>query len=174
MVSPILIEVQPLPGLKVRIKKNRTGAGSLSCERADGSITWQRQSDRTAAFFAHHDLTHYAVETSLGCTEAFLGLVASGWEIGDFGSPWPKGPLPKEAERVELIVGFLDVERASGEEWSAEEFNRNAAMHSEARGSDTRAAVTDEGLRSIRSTRRDLFGRWAAVEPGGVLELRFD
>jgi hypothetical protein len=38
-------------------------------------------------FFAYHDLAHYAVETTLGPGQAFLGLVASGWDLGDFGSP---------------------------------------------------------------------------------------
>ncbi len=161
-------------GLKIRIKKNESGAGSLSCERPDGSVTWQRHSDRNSAFFALHDLTHYAVETTLGCREGFFGLVASGWDISDFGHPWPKGPLPKQAERVELIIQFLDLERASGERWTAEELNSNAAVQSEAQGSDTRADITADELSLIRSSRQDVFDQWAALTPGDSLELKFE
>ncbi len=160
-------------GLKIRIKKNESGAGSLSCERPDGSVTWQRHSDRNSAFCALHDLTHYAVETTLGCREGFFGLVSSAWDIADFGHPWPKAPLPKQAERVELIIQFLGLERASGEHWTAEEFNSNAAIQSEAQGSDTRADITADELSLIRKTRQDIFDQWAAVAPNRSIHSDF-
>lgn len=160
--------------LKIRIKKNDSGAGSLSCERSDGSVTWQRHSGRNGAFFALHDLTHYAVETTLACGQGFFGLVASGWDIDDFGHPWPKGPLSIEAERVELIIQFLDLERTSGERWTADEFNSNATNQSESQGSDTRADVTADDLMLIRKARQHLFEQWAAVKPGNTLELNFE
>lgn len=159
--------------LKLRIKKNESGAGSLSCERSDGSVTWQRHSGRNGAFFAVHDLTHYAVETTLSCRQGFFGLVASGWDIDDFGHPWPKGPLPKEAQRVELIIQFLDLERASGERWTVDEFNKYAASQSESQGSETRADVTANDLLLIRKARQDLFDQWATIKPGDTLELIF-
>jgi hypothetical protein len=39
----------------------------------------------------------------------------------------PRGPLPSDAKPAELIVGFLDTERAAMSEWSADEFNAKAA-----------------------------------------------
>lgn len=53
----------------------------LRCVRADGSATWQKQESRHAAFFALHDLTHFAVESTLGFQRGFFGLIAQGWEI---------------------------------------------------------------------------------------------
>src|SRR5207245_8210042 len=47
-------------------------------------------------------------------TRGFYGLVAEGWDLTDFGSPWPRGPLPPEALVSEFIVGFLDRERGAG------------------------------------------------------------
>src|SRR3954454_18258245 len=91
----------------IRIKKARDGRTALSCTRADGTTTWQRQQGGQAAFFPRHDLTHYAVETTLGLREAFFGLVASGWDMSDFGSPWPRGALPPQANVAELIVSFF-------------------------------------------------------------------
>ena len=99
--------------MTVRIKKNPDGRTSLSCIRADGTTTWQSQDGAQAAFFPRHDLTHYAVEIVLGHNEGFYGLVASGWDLSDFGNPWPRGPMPLAANLSEMIVGFLDLERAS-------------------------------------------------------------
>ena len=52
--------------LTIRISKRKDGGGVLRCVRADGSETWQKQESRHAAFFALHDLTHFAVESALG------------------------------------------------------------------------------------------------------------
>ena len=63
----------------------------MSCTRADGTVTRQRQDPAKAQFFVRHDLTHYALETVLGHRRGFYGLVAEGWDFTDFGSPWPRG-----------------------------------------------------------------------------------
>jgi hypothetical protein len=89
----------------VRIKKGTDGRTSLSCERSDGTTTWQRQEGGQARFFPRHDLTHYAVETVLGHRKGFYGLLAAGWDLSDFGSPWPRGELPKDANISVIIVG---------------------------------------------------------------------
>ena len=52
--------------LVIHIKKKTDGSAALSCRRADGSVTWQRQNGQLGRFFPLHDLTHYAVETVLG------------------------------------------------------------------------------------------------------------
>jgi hypothetical protein len=44
----------------------------------------------------------------------FFGLIAEGWELSDFGSPWPRGRIPADAEPSEGIVGLLDLERYQG------------------------------------------------------------
>ena len=55
-----------MPDLIVRIKKKTNGEAALTCQRADGSITWQRQEGQASRFFPMHDLTHFAVESILG------------------------------------------------------------------------------------------------------------
>src|SRR5947209_15695669 len=112
--------------LLIRIKKKGDGSAALSCLRADGSVTWQRQKGQQGRFFPLHDLTHYAVETVLGHTRGFYGLVAEGWDLTDFGSPWPRGPLPPEALVSEFIVGFLDRERGAGVEEPHDELDRKS------------------------------------------------
>jgi hypothetical protein len=97
----------------------------LRCIRQDGSVTWQKQPTH-AAYFALHDLTHYAVETALGYKRGFFGLIAEGWEVDDTTGKGARGALPAEAVEVERIVGLFDSERASGALWTAEEFNEFA------------------------------------------------
>lgn len=160
--------------LMIRIKKNADGRSSLSCTRADGSTTWQSMKNAQAAFFPRHDLTHYAVETVLGHRAGFYGLVAAGWDLADFGTPWPRGPMPKESVLSEMIVGFLDVERASGELARADGLNQRLREFSVEHGLAEPPVLTDDDLWAVRQKRGELFAMWDAVEPGSALELAFE
>lgn len=159
--------------LVIAIKKKTDGSASLACRRADGTVTWQRQEGAQGRFFPRHDLTHYAVETVLGMDQAFYGLVASGWELGDFGHPWPRGPMPRQAIAAELIVGYLDAERAARTTWTAGDFNAKAAAYHDARDESPGLVLGEAELERIRATRAALFARWDALAPGDTLELPF-
>jgi hypothetical protein len=158
----------------IRIKKGTDGRNALTCTRADGTTTWQRQQGGQAAFFPKHDLTHYAVETALGLRRGFYGLVAAGWEFSDFGSPWPRGKLPPEANISEMIVGFFDLERSTGEPGSARDLNQMLAEYCAENGLPPKRQLTEEDVARVRATRAKLFEQWDAVEPGGALEVVFD
>ena len=145
--------------MRVQITKKADGSCVLRCVRDDGSVTWQKQTERQAAFFALHDLTHFAVETALGYRRGFFGLIAEGWEIEDTTGKGARGPLPPEAGEVESIVGSFDAERAGGEIWTVDEFNEFAAMKG------TRELSFDEIVR-VKKKRSELFQQWSAVPPG--------
>lgn len=163
-----------MAGLTIRIKKNTDGTAALSCTRADGTVTWQRQQGAQGLFFPRHDLTHYAVETVLEYRSAFYGLIATGWNISDFGPPWPRGQMPEEAGVAELIVSFLDAERASHARWSADDFNdKTAIYYREHEIRTTPPTLTDDDLARIRQRRAELFTEWEAVSPGSAIELGF-
>ena len=153
--------------MRVQITKKADGSGVLRCVRADGSVTWQKQTDRHAAFFALHDLTHFAVETTLGYRQGFFGLVAEGWEMEDTTGKGARGPLPPEAVEVEGIVGLFDAERSGGQIWTVDEFNEFAAMKG------AHELSFDEIVR-VKKKRSELFQQWSAVEPGATLELKFE
>jgi hypothetical protein len=164
-----------LPILKIRLKRRSDGSAALTCEREDGSVTWQRQEGSIGMVFPSHDLTHYAVETALGYNHGFFGLVADGWDISDFASPWSRGPIPPEALEVELIVGLLDMQRLMNADWTAAELLEQGKLYIESRGAKAQVPMlTDEMFTRVRDMRRDVFARYAAVAPGGTLELVFD
>lgn len=55
-----------MPGeMHIRLKRAADGSSALTCVRADGSMTWQVQRGSLGLVFPTHDLTHYAVETSV-------------------------------------------------------------------------------------------------------------
>ncbi len=143
----------------IQITKRADGGGVLRCVRADGTVTWQKQG-RHAAFFALHDLTHFAVESTLGLERGFFGLVEEGWDLEDTTGKGARGPLPAEAMVAEHIVGLFDAERGSGVIWTADEFNEFATR-----------PLTDDELARIRACRSDLFKQWFALPPGQTLDL---
>ena len=163
-----------MPELLIRIKKKTDGGAALSCRRSDGSVTWQRQEGRQGRFFPIHDLTHYAVETVLGHRTGFYGLVADGWDLTDFGAPWPKGRLPADLDPSELIVGFLDTERAGDVAWSAADFNEKAASYFAQHHIPGALWITADELTRVRTRVRELVDRWYLLPSGETLELSFD
>ncbi len=159
--------------MRIQITKRTDGGAVLKCVRADGTETWQKQQGHQAAFFPLHDLTHFAVETELGIRSAFYGLIASGWSIDETGARGVAARLPPEAIFVESVVGTLDTERASGSRWTADEFNDSTARFAANGGRPAPRKLGDDELARIRQRRADLFARWTALEPGGMLELTF-
>ncbi|HEV3483262.1 MAG TPA: hypothetical protein VGR97_13155 [Candidatus Acidoferrales bacterium] len=147
--------------MRIEIAKRADGTGVLRCTRDDGSITWQKQ-ERHGAHFALHDLTHFAVETSLGYQRGFFGLIAEGWDIADTSGRGPRGPLPDQAFEVERIVGVFDSERASSVLWTAEEFNEFGPR-----------ALSNTEIAKVRAARAALFKKWSEVSPGQTLNLEF-
>jgi hypothetical protein len=163
-----------MPDLTIRIKKKRDGSAVLTCERADGSRTWQNQRGALAGVFPPHDLTHYAVETVLGYQHGFYGLIADGWEITDFAKPWARGPIPAEAREAEFVVSILETERRMGAHWTAADLAEHAGTYAAAGNLAAAPRVlSDAELARIRAVRAELLQQWYALPDGETIELAF-
>ena len=171
MRTPVLLKMSQTPEIHVEMDKRKDGAVILKCIRRDGSATWQRH-EKHAAFFSFHDLTHFAVETTIGFRAGFYGLIADGWDIEDTTGKGKRGKLSAESVLVEHVVGLLDRERAGGSPaLSAAEFN---AQLDEMAGKDAkRRLLTESELENVRNRIQELHQRWAAVPAGSALELTF-
>ena len=124
-------------------------------------MTWQKQQGSHARFFPLHDLTHFAVETTLGIRCAFYGLIASGWDISETDGKHARGPLPPRALTVEHIVGLLDHERAGvAAPMTTSEFNEQLAQSLESGRLTELLVLSENQLRSIRSRIAELHGMW--------------
>jgi hypothetical protein len=156
--------------LRIRVKKGRDGPHSLVCVRADGTMTMQHHARE---FFPLHDLTHYAVESVLSYRRGFYGLVADGWDLSDFGTPWPRGRLPADLDPVELVVGAFDRSRATGDELRANDLNKELASwfleHAPERGLPSQ--ISAQQVDRIRQLADELHARWRMLAPGDALEL---
>src|SRR5438477_9524051 len=118
----------------IEFAKRKDGNTILRCFRDDGSSTWQRNTNQHARFFPLHDLVHYAVETELGFSEGFFGLIAAGWNIEETTGKTTRGALPTEAIEVEHIVSSFMVEWNSNSRWTAADFNEQAVTLATTRG----------------------------------------
>jgi hypothetical protein len=161
-----------MPELTLRFKKKWKGQATLTCARKDGTVTGQR----SGGFFVWHDLEHYAIETTLGLRSAFYGMLARGWDLDDFGTPWPLGPFPPDAAPDlalgEHLAGMLDLERV-GTVYTLEELNAWLRQAFETAGLVLERPITEEELTRIRAAYRELAARWIALSPGETLELPF-
>jgi hypothetical protein len=161
------------PPLTIHLARRADGAVVLELRRADGTSTWQKRRGPTADFFAIHDLTHYAVETILGFDRAFYGLVAAGWDLHDFGTPWPRGPLPPEAVPAEVIVGCFDTARAARVPLTADQCNTTTSSYFANAGMPCPVSVTDDVLERVRDRLSELVWRWHALPARETLALPF-
>ena len=161
--------------LSIQLTKRTDGSVVLRCVRADGSATWQRQDGRHAQFFPFHDLTHFAVETTLGVRRGFYGLMAEGWDIEETEGKGARGRLPAEAVLAEQLVGLFDRERVGGAPtMPASEFN-GYLRQLVASGSLAHAPeFSDAQLQAVRRRVSELHDQWAALPPGQTLALTFD
>src|SRR5207248_8783997 len=103
----------------IQWKKGRDGPPNLTCVRADGTRTWRR----VHPFFPTHDLVHCAVESVFGLTQAFFGLVASGWSLDDFDQRVAPARLSNEDLWGENKVLLFDLDRVIAHVMTAAEFN---------------------------------------------------
>ena len=144
--------------------------GTLTCLRDDGTCTWQRSS----VYLAYHDLIHYAVETTLGYGNAFLGLVAKGRDIDSFGTKnGVKDVYTAEEGWAESIAGAIQWPMASsGPPLPDEEIHTLLVKTCETQRIPT-PSITSEQIGQIRKKVRTLHERWDRLPPGGVLELTF-
>ena len=148
--------------LRIEFSKQVDQSVILRCTRADGSMSWQRQT-KHAVHFALHDLTHYALETTLRYRQGFFGLIAAGWDIEDTTGKGARGAIPAETNEVEKMVGLFDSERGAGVVWTVEEFNEFAPR-----------TMSIEEMQRVRSLRGSLFQKWFALAAGETLALQFE
>jgi hypothetical protein len=151
--------------ITIELKKGRGGPSTLACRRADGSRTWAQ----LHPFLPTHDLTHCAVESALGMTEGFFGLVAGGWELDDFAKPGAAERLPAQALWAEHIVGLIERQVAG----NAAGLNEALARSLTEPFRHGAPILSDKDLEVIDRLRRRLLTRWQGLAAGDTLRVRF-
>ncbi|MFM1879115.1 MAG: hypothetical protein RLZZ241_1981 [Bacteroidota bacterium] len=158
--------------LHIRFKKVATPI--LECIRQDGTRTWQKSKPGMVP----HDLAHYVVETHLGFTKGFYGLLADGWDIEDFEKPkvnrplalWPQN-LPAEALITEHLVNIV----LTGLQPQAEAETLFASFGKIliANALDWPDALDMNRFKTIQNRLGEILHDWHSLKVGEQLELTF-
>lgn len=156
----------------VRFTKLRDGF-ALTFLRADGTSTTAKP--KSGAVFINHDLMHYCVETTLGFTQAFYGLLAGGRSIESFNKQGRGMTLPDEAAHAEFIIGAIQLRQGWDGALDADEINAEIVQSLEnARGNRTPPApLTQVQVDSIVKQHNELTSAFATLNVGEYLELPF-
>jgi hypothetical protein len=163
--------------MRLRFTKFSDKQPTLTCIRDDGTTTWF-QSETNGDFFVYHDLTHYAVESVMGYTKAFFGLVKAGRDLNDFNTDGETMvDLDPEASYAELFAGILSIRTYQADHMQAPEsaiayadviqtiVDRCAEFELPA------PVISEEKYNAVVALQRELHQRWQQTEPGSALEL---
>ena len=154
--------------MTVRFTKGDGKPDSLTCIRDDGTRTW---SPVGATVGPEHDLAHYAVETTLAYRDAFLGMLAAGRDIADFGTKnGIKDVYPTEAIVAEHLVGLIQL--------SLRQPLTTVDIIDQFAASLNNAGITAPDIEAMdidraRENYLALIDRWRSLLPGESMDLPF-
>jgi hypothetical protein len=155
--------------MELRITKNTGKPHIVLYKRNDGTSTWMHADD----FFVRHDLSHYAIEKTLGYTTAFMGMLNNGMDIKDFENRDKRKLLTitKEAWYAENMANLFLIESAQG---NFDDFNGVAVAAFTNRSVDfpppeLSAAAVD----TVRDFLRKLVRSWDCLPAGETMLLTF-
>jgi hypothetical protein len=105
--------------MQLQIKKNTVKQHLIKYIRDDGSHTWMYADD----YFVQHDLSHFAIESVLKYSNAFMGMLNAGMNIKDFENREKRKELgiSKEAAYAESMANLFLMEISEGD---VEPFNK--------------------------------------------------
>ena len=159
--------------LQFHLKKRADAKAQLILIREDGTHT-SGSVGPADGYGPVHDLTHYAIEQTLGLTEGFPGLCASGWEIADFEVKGTAARLPREALFAEVAAGELSRQILTRQVSSLEDFLWAIDLTMQAQpGGFQRPAIDEEQFAAIHTLIADQWKRWRDIPPNGTIELMF-
>lgn len=153
----------------MQVTKNSDRPHVIRYQRDDGTITWMK----TDAFFVRHDLSHYAVEKTLGYTTAFMGMLNNGMNIQDFEDREKRLQIDitRDACYAENMANLFLIEAANGK---FEDFNNVlAAAFINMQQPYTAPMLADQALEEVRSSLGALLQRWDDLPAGETMELIF-
>ena len=154
--------------MKVQFKKKRE-RHIIAYQREGMNEQWIEAD----AFLVLHDLSHYAVEKTLGYQQAFWGLVKSGAHHRDFEQRETRKKLlvSDEAWYAESLANLFLMERAQG---IFDDFNKVLEETLQTTLPQIPPMSLSAGqLSAIRTFYNDLVDQWKGLEEDGILTLVF-
>lgn len=153
--------------MKLQITKKSSQKHIILYSRDDGSETWMHADD----FFVLHDLSHYAIEKTLGYKTAFMGMLNNGMEINDFENREKRKQIAitQEAVYAENMANLFLMETSQG---NFEDFNKILEDSFKPMDRNLSAPVlTEMEIFAIRKYLRQLLAAWKELPSGGKIYL---
>jgi hypothetical protein len=138
--------------------------------RDDGTDTWMK----TDEFFVHHDLSHYAIEKTLGYKTAFMGMLNNGMNIQDFENREKrlKLPITQEACYAENMANLFLMETVQGDSGN---FNGLlAAAFVNMKQPFTAPVLSQNEIDTVRNCLKTLLNRWNQLPAGKTMALEYN
>ena len=155
--------------MQLRISKHLDKPHTLLYRRDNGTETWMASDE----FFVRHDLSHYAIEKTLGYRRAFLGMVNEGMDIRAFEDRNARSQMAISAEAgwAENMANLFLMETAQG---VVNDFNAVLTEAFVRIGAGVGPAyLSEEEIAAIRTLLKQLLTDWAALPVGETLVLEF-
>ena len=151
----------------LQLTKNINKPHIIKYIRDNGTNTWMYGDD----FFVRHDLSHYAIEKTLGYTTAFNGMINNGMDIKDFEHREKRKVMhiTDEGWYAENMANLFLIEIAQGQ---LDDFN--AVQQGAFESLQTKfPKITLAGgmINGIRTYLRELLQKWDELTAGETLEL---
>ena len=153
----------------IQFTKNSGKSHTIKYIRDNGTVTWMQAN----AFFVRHDLSHYALEKTLGYKTAFNGMINNGMNIRDFESREKRMSMSITAEAwyAENMANLflIEVEQGNFEDFNLVQQKAFSTMNKKL----TAPLLSLERIEDIRIYLRELLQQWNQLPPGQTLELSF-
>jgi hypothetical protein len=154
--------------MTLEFKKNEGKKHVISYHRDDGTKEWMHADD----FMIMHDLSHFAIEKTLGYKTAFYGMINRGIELTDFLDKTKREAmdLTSEAAYAESMANLFLMEIWQGR---FENFNQvqQGTLHTSAPDVQPLNLLNDE-IDAIRSCLVRLLHQWQKLQPGESIQLQ--
>jgi len=154
----------------LQITKHSDKPHIISYRRDNGTTTWMKADD----FFVQHDLSHYAIEKTLGYATAFMGMLNNGMDIKDFENREKRLQLTITAEAcyAENMANLFLIEAVHDK---FDDFNAVLASSFANMQQPIKPPVlTNTEQDAIRQHLKALLENWKQLTPGQTMTLSFD
>ena len=154
----------------LQITKHSDKPHIISYCRDDGTTTWMKADD----FFVQHDLSHFAIEKTLGYSTAFMGMLNNGMDIKDFENREKRLRLTITAEAcyAENMANLFLMEAARDK---FDDFNAVlASAFTNMQQPIETPVLTETELNAVRQYLKTLLAQWRQLTPGQTMTLSFE
>ncbi|HEY1047006.1 MAG TPA: hypothetical protein VGF79_11245 [Bacteroidia bacterium] len=155
--------------MQITFKKRQGKKHIITYQREGKDLHWVDADD----FLILHDLSHYAIETNLGYTTAFWGMIKSGVDPEQFLVKEVRDRLfvSNEAWYAENMANLVLIE------WSQGKFDDfNQVLNEVIQQTDSNLPpieLNEQQIIDIRETYKKLVNQWEMLASDGQMELKF-